>query len=86
MKKFARKVDKLERKVSRAGNSDKKKLIYEARRNGYLDRLNQAKTTYYKNIENMGKDNQAVCAMATFRSMEGAQRALNEFKYSRFWK
>ena len=24
--------------------------------------------------------------MVTFRSMEGAQRALNEFRYSRFWK
>ena len=29
----------------------------------------------------MEKDNQAVCAMVTFRSMEGSQRALTEFKF-----
>jgi len=37
------------------------------------------KENYFKNMEKMGEDNQAIAAFVLFRSMEGVERAIYAF-------
>ena len=48
-----------------------------------MEQIERLKQNYFDNVEKMGEDNQAIQAFVLFRSMEGVERAMNAFNYSR---
>jgi hypothetical protein len=50
----------------------------------YYSKIDQIRVNYYRDLKNVGKNNQAKCAIVLFRSMEGYSRARKVFKVSCF--
>lgn len=80
IKKLSQEVEKLEIKIDESGYSEKKYDKLEIKKNKLLAKIDDLKAKYFENMEQIGRDNQAVSAFITFRSMEGVERAIHGFK------
>ena len=66
--------------------SQKRIRGFIASRVKHLQEVEDIREQYYEALKIMGKDNQAVAAIVTFRSMEGVQRAKHAFMHFRIMK
>jgi hypothetical protein len=85
IKKLSQQVEKIDILLGEA--TEKKQIVKEAKlqdeKNKRLSEIDILKEKYFLSLEKIGKNNQAVAAFVTFRSMEGVQRAIRGFKSTR---